>query len=96
LTNFIATLRSRIRSTHSQIFLLDVEVAIAREANDEAQRGQIDRLRRFMRIDLDRSDSRSGFGVDQHPVAALQRFVACQEIVQMPGLLQAHRHDFWQ
>src|SRR5208337_3209105 len=79
-----------------EIFLLEVEVAVTRNPDDRTQGGEIDRLRRLVRLDLYRADPRSHLALDQHALAAAQLAVAGQEIVQMAGLVETDRDNFRQ
>src|ERR1700691_3115486 len=79
-----------------EIFLLEVKVVVTRDANDWAQLRKIDRLRRLVRFDLDGADARACLALDQHALAAAQRTLARQEIVQVTGLLETDRYNFRQ
>ncbi len=86
---------ARIRLAR-EVFFFDVEVVIGRNPHNRAHRGDVDRTRRFVRLDLDRADSGACFALYQHSIAALKRCIAGQEIVQVASLLQANRNDFRQ
>ena len=75
------------------IFRLAVDVARLGQPQHRAERAQVERAGRLVRLDFDGPDAHAGLALDHHAVAALEREAAGEKVVQVADREKADRDN---